>query len=94
MMISILSMAVFGLSELVLEIVFDFSVGPVDLGVSYFVFIPITLAALFAPAQVALLIDEYNAIFNSFRLRVMRPTEKKYVDRKIALSLVSGHGSL
>lgn len=54
MMIFILSMAVFGLSELVLEIVPEFSIGPIDLGVSYFAFITVTLAALFAPGQVAL----------------------------------------
>lgn len=65
MMIFILAMAVFGLSELVLEIVPDLSVGPVDLGVSYFVFIPITLAALFAPAQVALGAVTGSVIFGS-----------------------------
>lgn len=54
MMIFVLSMAMFGLSELVLEIVPDIQVGPFEIGISYFSFIPATLAALFAPAQVAL----------------------------------------
>lgn len=53
-MIFILAMAVFGLSELVLEIVPEINIGPMHLGISYFAFIPATLAALFAPAQVAL----------------------------------------
>lgn len=53
-MIFILAMAVFGLSELVLEIVPEINIGPMQLGISYFAFIPATLAALFAPAQVAL----------------------------------------
>lgn len=43
MIIFILAMAVFGLAELVLEIVSDIEIGFVDLGISYFVFIPITL---------------------------------------------------
>ena len=53
-MIFILAMAIFGLSELILEIVPDVNIGPAQLGISYFAFIPATLAALFAPAQVAL----------------------------------------
>lgn len=65
MMIFILSMAVFGLAELVLEIVPDVEIGPVDLGISYFVFIPIILAALFAPAQVALGAVTGSVIFGS-----------------------------
>ncbi len=53
-MIFILSMAVFGLSELILEIVPDMNFGIFQFGISYFAFIPATLAALFAPLQVAL----------------------------------------
>ncbi|GAA3651800.1 cell division protein FtsQ [Microbacterium marinilacus] len=54
LMIFVLSMALFGLSNIVLEIIPDVTVGPVDLSVSYFVFIPITLAALLSPFWVAL----------------------------------------
>ncbi len=64
-MIFILAMAVFGLSELVLEIVPDINIGPVELGISYFAFIPATLAALFAPAQVALGAVTGKVIFSS-----------------------------
>lgn len=54
LMIFMLSMSVFGLSELVTQIVPEISFGPIDLNVAYFAFIPVTLAALFAPASVAL----------------------------------------
>ncbi|GAB3666578.1 hypothetical protein GCM10027591_15310 [Zhihengliuella somnathii] len=54
LMIFVLSMALFGLSNIILEIVPDVSIGPVDFSVSYFVFIPLTLAALVSPFWVAL----------------------------------------
>lgn len=54
LMVFVLSMALFGLSNIVLEIIPDITIGPVDLSVSYFVFIPITLAALLSPFWVAL----------------------------------------
>ena len=54
LMIFVLSMALFGLSNILLEIVPDVTIGPVDFSVAYFVFIPLTLAALFSPFWVAL----------------------------------------
>lgn len=54
LMIFVLSMAMFGLSNILLEIVPDVTIGPVDLSVAYFVFIPLTLAALLSPFWVAL----------------------------------------
>ncbi|RZU62574.1 cell division protein FtsQ [Zhihengliuella halotolerans] len=54
LMIFVLSMALFGLSNIILEVVPDVSIGPVEFSVSYFVFIPLTLAALVSPFWVAL----------------------------------------
>ena len=54
LMVFVLSMALFGLSNIILEVIPDVTVGPVDLSVSYFVFVPLTLAALVSPFWVAL----------------------------------------
>ena len=54
LMVFVLSMAMFGLSNTLLEIIPDISVGPVDVSVAYFVFVPLTLAALLSPFWVAL----------------------------------------
>lgn len=54
LMIFVLSMALFGLSNILLEIVPDVHIGPIDFSVSYFVFIPLTMAALFSPFWAAL----------------------------------------
>ena len=54
LMVFVLSMALFGLSNILLEVIPDVTVGPVDLSVSYFVFVPLTLAALVSPFWVAL----------------------------------------
>lgn len=54
LMIFVLSMSLFGLSNIILEIIPDVSLGPVDVSVSYFVFIPLTMAALFSPFWAAL----------------------------------------
>lgn len=54
LMVFVLSMALFGLSNILLEVIPDITIGPVDFSVSYFVFVPITLAALVSPFWVAL----------------------------------------
>ena len=54
LMVFVLSMALFGLSNIILEVIPDITIGPVDFSVSYFVFVPITLAALVNPFWVAL----------------------------------------
>jgi len=54
LMVFVLSMALFGLSNIILEIIPDITIGPVDFSVAYFVFVPITLAALVSPFWVAL----------------------------------------
>ena len=53
-MIFVLSMSLFGLANIILEIIPDPSIGPVDISVSYMVFVPLTIAALFSPFWAAL----------------------------------------
>lgn len=54
LMVFVLSMSLFGLSNIILEIIPDPSIGPVDVSVSYMVFVPLTIAALFSPLWAAL----------------------------------------
>ncbi|WP_110589763.1 cell division protein FtsQ [Microbacterium suaedae] len=54
LMVFVLSMALFGLSNILLEVIPDITIGPIDFSVSYFVFVPLTLAALVSPFWVAL----------------------------------------
>ena len=54
LMIFVLSMSLFGLANIILEIIPDHSIGPVDISVSYMVFVPLTIAALFSPFWAAL----------------------------------------
>lgn len=54
LMIFVLSMALFGLSNIILEVIPDVSIGPIDVSVSYFVFVPLTMVALFSPFWAAL----------------------------------------
>lgn len=54
LMIFVLSMAMSGIANLVIEIIPDVSIGPVDVSVSYFVFVPLALVALLNPFWAAL----------------------------------------
>jgi len=54
LMIFVLSMALFGLANIILEIIPDVTIGPIDVSVSYFVFVPLTMVALFSPFWAAL----------------------------------------
>lgn len=54
LMIFVLSMALFGLSNIILEVIPDISIGPIEVSVSYFVFVPLTMVALFSPFWAAL----------------------------------------
>ncbi|MGO1459968.1 MAG: hypothetical protein ACTHWJ_08100 [Flaviflexus sp.] len=54
LMVFVLSMALFGLANIILEIIPDVSLGPIDVSVSYFVFVPLTMVALFSPFWAAL----------------------------------------
>jgi hypothetical protein len=54
LMIFVLSMSLFGLSNIILEIIPDPSIGPVDIGVSYMVFVLLAMSGLFSPFWAAL----------------------------------------
>ena len=54
LMVFVLAMSLSGLANLILEIVPDASIGPVEVDVSYFVFVPLTLVALLNPFWAAL----------------------------------------
>ncbi|QMV44991.1 cell division protein FtsQ [Cohnella cholangitidis] len=53
-MVFVLSMAVFGLSDLVTELIPDVSVGSVEIGIPYFGFVGLILVMLFNPLYAAL----------------------------------------
>lgn len=53
-MVFILSMTIFGLSDLVTQIIPEFAIGPIELRVPYFAFIAVSLAILFDPFSVAI----------------------------------------
>ncbi|MEG0857529.1 MAG: energy-coupling factor transporter transmembrane component T [Terrisporobacter sp.] len=53
-MVFILAMTMFGLSDLVTQIIPEFSIGFIELRVPYFAFIAVSLAILFDPLSVAL----------------------------------------
>lgn len=54
LMILVLSMTLYGVGDIVANIVPEVQVGPLELGVSYFAFIAVVLAALLSPFWVAL----------------------------------------
>ena len=54
LMVFVLSMALFGLANIILEIIPDVTIGPVDISVAYFVFVPLAMVALFSPFWAAL----------------------------------------
>ncbi|AOZ94686.1 cell division protein FtsQ [Paenibacillus crassostreae] len=54
LMIFILSMSLYGISNMITELLPEFKVGPVELKVEYFIFIPLLFAILFNPLYAAL----------------------------------------
>src|SRR5699024_10926093 len=44
----------FGLANIILEVIPDVAIGPVDISVAYFVFVPLVMVALFSPFWAAL----------------------------------------
>ncbi|MDF2926374.1 MAG: cell division protein FtsQ [Paenibacillaceae bacterium] len=54
LMIFILSMSLYGISNMITELLPEFHLGPVEFKVEYFIFIPLTLAVLFHPLYAAL----------------------------------------
>ncbi|WP_406945332.1 cell division protein FtsQ [Halobacillus sp. SY10] len=53
MMVFILSMSLFGLANLFTELLPEFTLGPVEISISYLAFIPLTLVMLFNPLYAA-----------------------------------------
>jgi hypothetical protein len=53
MMIFVLSMSLYGLSNMFTELIPSFQLGPIELSVEYFAFIPLTLCMLFHPFYAA-----------------------------------------
>lgn len=53
MMIFVLSMSLYGLSNMFTELIPEFRLGPIELSVEYFAFIPLTLCMLFHPLYTA-----------------------------------------
>ena len=49
LMVFVLSMSLFGLSNIMLELIPDIQVGPVDIYISNMIFIPLTMAVLLSP---------------------------------------------
>ncbi|MFV2194866.1 cell division protein FtsQ [Nocardiopsis sp. LOL_012] len=54
LMVFVLSMTLFGLANIVTEVLPEFSIGPVDIGVSYLTFVPLIIVSLFNPLYGAL----------------------------------------
>lgn len=54
MMIFVLSMSLYGLSNMFTELIPSFQLGPIELSVEYFAFIPLTLCILFHPLYAAI----------------------------------------
>ncbi|MGF2614304.1 cell division protein FtsQ [Rossellomorea vietnamensis] len=54
LMVFILSMSLFGIANIITEITPEIVIGPVELSVSYFAFVPLTMVFLFSPLHAAL----------------------------------------
>ncbi|KOX10828.1 cell division protein FtsQ [Nocardiopsis sp. NRRL B-16309] len=54
LMVFVLSMTLFGLANIVTEVLPEISIGPVELSVSYLAFVPVVMVSLFNPLYAAL----------------------------------------
>ncbi|MFN3216166.1 MAG: cell division protein FtsQ [Acidimicrobiales bacterium] len=54
LMVFVLSMTLFGLANILTEVLPEFTVGPVELSVSYLAFVPVVMVVLFHPLYAAL----------------------------------------
>lgn len=68
LMIFILSMSLYGISNMITELLPEFRVGPVELKVEYFIFIPLIFAILFNPLYAALGASVGEIIFGELLL--------------------------
>ncbi|PZD97567.1 cell division protein FtsQ [Paenibacillus sambharensis] len=68
MMVFILSMSLYGLSNMITELIPEFRFGPIELSVEYFAFIPLTLCILFHPLYAAVGASLGEVIFGEIML--------------------------
>lgn len=68
MMIFVLSMSLYGLSNMFTELVPSIQLGPVELSIEYFAFIPLTLCMLFHPLYAAVGAAVGEVIFGELML--------------------------
>lgn len=68
MMVFILSMSLYGLSNMITELVPEINVGPVNFSIEYFAFIPLTLCILFHPFYAAIGASIGEIIFGEIML--------------------------
>lgn len=68
LMIFILSMSLYGISNMITELLPEFRVGPVELKVEYFIFIPLIFAILFNPLYAAIGASVGEMIFGELLL--------------------------
>lgn len=68
MMVFILSMSLYGLSNMITELVPEFQFGPIELSIEYFAFIPLTLCMLFHPLYAAIGASLGEIIFGELML--------------------------
>lgn len=68
MMVFILSMSLYGLSNMITELIPEVMIGPIELSVEYFAFIPLTLCILFHPLYAAIGASLGEIIFGEIML--------------------------
>jgi len=68
MMVFILSMSLYGLSNMITELVPEVNIGPVNFSIEYFAFIPLTLCILFHPFYAAIGASVGEVIFGEVML--------------------------
>lgn len=68
MMVFILSMSLYGLSNMITELIPEVRLGPIELSVEYFAFIPLTLCILFHPLYAAIGASLGEVIFGEIML--------------------------
>jgi len=68
MMVFILSMSLYGLSNMITELIPEFRIGPIELSVEYFAFIPLTLCILFHPLYAAIGASLGEVVFGEIML--------------------------
>src|SRR5690625_5414102 len=68
MMVFILSMSLYGLSNMITELVPSIYLGPIEFSIEYFAFIPLTLCMLFHPLYAAVGASLGEVIFGEIML--------------------------